>query len=205
MWGIPPYSFSTPFPHAACVCVFKRKEDTASVGVCVCPCIVARQIQSSTWLTSDISVSSPLFWHPCAANFSLATQGKTPAQIHLAHLNTLTITLPPLTALFLLSVPLLVCVYWGSGLLWRPHVNTHHSHWRLPKPAERAQVTATIVQTQDFFLFFLSLKPKLLRQYAACFGEIKRKVHQPWSQLQLSSGLYCFRLPAILLKVCFVP
>lgn len=45
--------------------------------VCVCPCIVARQIYSSTWLTSDISVSSPLSCHHCAASFSPATQGKT--------------------------------------------------------------------------------------------------------------------------------
>lgn len=75
--------------------------------------------------------------------------------------HTLTISLPPLTALFLLPVPLLLYFYWGQwaeaicGLLWQPHVNTHHCHWRLPKPAEWAQVTATIVNCTVLDLFTL--------------------------------------------------
>lgn len=54
------------------------KKGRLSMCVCVCPCIVARQIQPSTWLTSDISVSSPRSCHHRAASFSPATQGEPP-------------------------------------------------------------------------------------------------------------------------------
>lgn len=58
-----------------CVCL-KRKR------VCACPCIVAGQIQPSTWLTSDISVSSPLSVHHCAASYSPVTPVNITQPIH---------------------------------------------------------------------------------------------------------------------------
>lgn len=85
--------------------VFRKK---GRRGQSVCPCFVARQIQSFTFLTSDISVSSPL--SPPSTEPPVTPQRLGPRPPILYALCSLLTPPPPTPALFffLLSTPLIV-------------------------------------------------------------------------------------------------